>query len=268
MLSRPSSRHLFFLVLLVAFALRVHQLDVASIWWDEGHSIAMASAPLVGIATLPGMDVHPPGYFMALHLWMSLVGHREFGLRYLSVVFSLLTVALLMRFGRAVSCAAGERTPGLTPAWRGSLLTGTLAAVLPLYVAYAQEVRMYAMVAFAAALAGYAQWRILFGRSALGWWVVYSLATAAALYLHYFALFVIAFQGCAWLGWSLGGGDGRVRMRRLVGCFSAFLAACCSSLLHSCRWRCGRRRLTPTPTCSRRRRGSFCRARGWPTRWA
>ena len=222
--SRPSSRHLLFLVLLVAFALRVHQLAAASIWWDEGHSIEMASAPLAAIATLPGMDVHPPGYFMALHVWMALVGHHEFGLRYLSVVFSLLTVALLIRFGQAVSCGGGGRSPGLTQTWQGGWLAGALAAVLPLYVAYAQEVRMYAMVACVAALAGYAQWRILFRRSGRVWWVVYSLTTAAALYIHYFALFVIAFQGCAWLVWSLSAGDGRVRMRRLVACFSACLA--------------------------------------------
>lgn len=228
MLRQASFRRLVLLVLLLAFALRVHQLDVASIWWDEGHSIEMASAPLADIATLPGMDVHPPGYFVVLHLWMSVLGAREFALRYLSVVFSLLTVALLMRFGQSVSVVpawpAGWRVR-LAQVWGGGLLTGALAALLPLYVAYAQEVRMYAMVIVLAALAGYAQWRILFRPSRWRWWAAYSLATAAGLYAHYFALFVIAFQGLAWLVWSLAAGDRRGRLRRLAAWLSALLAA-------------------------------------------
>ena len=51
----------FTFLLLMAFALRLYHLDFQSIWWDEGHSIEMASAPVMKIPTLPGMDVHPPG---------------------------------------------------------------------------------------------------------------------------------------------------------------------------------------------------------------
>jgi hypothetical protein len=228
MLRLASFRRLIFLVLLLAFVLRLHQLDVASIWWDEGHSIEMASAPLTKIAALPGMDVHPPGYFFALHVWMIVAGTSEFALRYLSVVFSLLTVALLARFGQSVCVvpaqAAGWRAR-LSRAYSGGLLAGTLAALLPLYVAYAQEVRMYAMVTFWAALAGYAQWRILFRSAGRRWWIVYSLTTAAALYTHYFALFVIAFQALAWLVWSLAAGRRREHLRRPVAWAGALLAA-------------------------------------------
>ena len=104
--SRVESWYLTIIILLIAFALRVYRLDAQSIWWDEGHSIQMASAALTQIPTLPGMDVHPPGYFVFLHGWMALAGRSEFALRDLSVVFSMLTVALLIRFAQEL---AGRR---------------------------------------------------------------------------------------------------------------------------------------------------------------
>jgi 4-amino-4-deoxy-L-arabinose transferase-like glycosyltransferase len=194
-------------VLLLAFALRVHHLDLQSIWWDEGHSIEMASAPLSQIATLPGMDVHPPGYFWVLHGWMATAGQSEFALRYLSVIFSLLTVALLMHVGWRMARQMGRQS-------RAALtLVGILAAIYPLYVAYAQEVRMYAMVTPFALLSGYAQWRIVFEHQDQGrspghrrlnvWWMGYVLATTVSLYTHYFMVFLLAFQNLVWLAWVL-----------------------------------------------------------------
>ena len=181
--------HIYLLVvLLVAFLLRVYQLDSQSLWWDEGHSIAMASAPIAQIATQPGMDVHPPGYFVLLHLWMGAAGTREYALRYLSVFFSVLTVALVMRFARTLSYAAAAGC-------------GAFAALLPLYVAYAQEIRMYALLTCLASLGGYAQWRILFYKPSRRWWGIYALAMTASLYTHYFTFFIVAFQALVWMIW-------------------------------------------------------------------
>ena len=85
-------------ILWLAFGLRLYRLDFQSIWWDEGHSIFVAGQPIAQIPTLPAMDVHPPAYFILLHGWLAVAGRSEFALRYLSVIFSLLTVALLWRF--------------------------------------------------------------------------------------------------------------------------------------------------------------------------
>lgn len=185
--------HLIFVILLVAFGLRVYRLDAQSIWWDEGHSIQMASAALAHIPTLPGMDVHPPGYFALLHLWMAVAGRSEFALRYLSVALSMLTVALLIRFGRGLG------------GWPTGYVAGGLAAVSPLFVAYAQEVRMYAVVTFFALASVYFQWRIVGGWKAgrLEGWMGYVLATAASLYTHYFAVFLLLFENLVWLIWAL-----------------------------------------------------------------
>lgn len=164
----------------------------------------MASAPLREIPTLPGMDVHPPAYFAALNLWMSLAGRSEFALRYLSLVFSVLTVALLIRFGREL----GGKRAGL---WAGAL-----AALSPFYIAYAQEVRMYAMLTFPATASVYLQWIIINDKlSKRRWWWVggYVLATAATLYTHYFTFFMLVFQNLVWLGWAFAAWR-RTRSRR------------------------------------------------------
>ena len=135
-------------IVILAFSVRLYRLDAQSIWWDEGHSIQMASAPITQISMLPGMDVHPPGFFAALHGWMSIAGRSKFALRFFSVMFSVLTVAWVMRFGWMLR-------------WHCvGIWAGLLMAISPFFVAYAQEVRMYAMVTFFATGSVYYLWQI------------------------------------------------------------------------------------------------------------
>ncbi|MCB0211183.1 MAG: glycosyltransferase family 39 protein, partial [Anaerolineae bacterium] len=189
------------LILWFAFALRLYRLDFQSIWWDEGHSIFVASQPIAAIPTLPAMDVHPPAYFGLLHLWMAVAGQSTFALRYLSVVFSLLTIALLWRFARLLT---------------RSLLPATLAAILgalsPLYVAYAQEVRSYAMITCLALAATFVLWRLLLpdhqrdtGQKRGILLLLYIVFTAACLYTHYFTIFLLLFHNLFWLIWLVRG---------------------------------------------------------------
>jgi hypothetical protein len=180
------SRHLPLLLLLwLAFGLRLYHLDAQSIWWDEGHSIFVASHPFAEIPTLPAMDVHPPAYFVLLRLWMSVAGGSEFALRYLSVCFSLLTVALLWRFAAAIM----HHSP---------FIPGLLAALSPMYVAYAQEVRSYAMLTFLAAASAFWLWQIIFRGPTRRRLLFYITLTAAGLYTHYFTLFLLLFENVAW----------------------------------------------------------------------
>jgi mannosyltransferase len=208
---RFASRHRMLLaplLLLLSFALRLYRLPVQSIWWDEGHSITMASAPLGAIPTLPGMDVHPPGYFWLLHLWMGLAGRSEYALRFFSLIFGVATVALLFSF--AIKLTA--EMPLLRSDHRRVLFAlgaAAIAALSPLHIAYAQEVRMYAQVTFLSLGSIYAFWSLLQSRNPFSLrkrvsldWLVYVLTTAASLYTHYFFGFVLIFQniyqGLAW----------------------------------------------------------------------
>jgi len=188
-----------FLILLLAFALRLYRIDVQSIWWDEGHSIFVATQPISQIPTLPAMDVHPPGYFILLHLWLNLTGTSEFALRYLSVIFSLLTIALLWRFAKKL-CPRATLLP--------CHLVALFAALSPMYVAYAQEVRSYAMITFFAAAGTLMLWQLL-GFASLQstvkkrnrFLLFYIILTAACLYIHYFTIFLLIFQILVWFSW-------------------------------------------------------------------
>ena len=183
------------LILWLAFGLRLYRLDFQSIWWDEGHSLFVAGRPIADIPTLPAMDVHPPAYFVLLHLWQNLTGSSVFALRYLSVIFSLLTVALLWRFSQALA-----RRPTTTLLIPG--LTALLAALSPLYIAYAQEVRSYALITFLALASTFALWHLLIGPANQTQWIIgYICLTAACLYTHYFTIFLLLFQNLVWLSW-------------------------------------------------------------------
>ena len=190
-------RHLSLPLFWLAFSLRLYRLDFQSIWWDEGHSIFVANHPLTQIPTLPAMDVHPPAYFALLHLWIALIGQSEFGLRYLSVIFSLLTIALLWQFARDLASA-----PSLVP-----FFVALLAALSPLYITYAQEVRSYAMITFLALGSTFALWKIVHPGTHNGphyhWLGAYIFLTAACLYTHYFTIFLLLFQNLVWFSWLI-----------------------------------------------------------------
>jgi hypothetical protein len=125
---------LVLLLLLLAFALRIHNLGGQSLWNDEGNSFVQSIRPVPEIISNAARDIHPPGYYLLLAGWRSIFGTSEFGLRSLSLFASLLTVAF--------TCGIGARLFG-RPA--GLIATGVVA-VNTFSIYYAQETRMYALL--------------------------------------------------------------------------------------------------------------------------
>jgi uncharacterized membrane protein len=182
---------------LLAFGLRVYRLDQRSLWTDEGLSVYRARlAPadiLSGEIVIQGAvskDTQPPLYFLLLHLQRRLVGEGAFGLKFLSAAWGVLVVPLLYAVGRRLLSA------------RTGLVAALLGATSPLYLWYAQEMRMYPMLVALGALSIYTLLRALAvgrdGRSRW-WWLAYLLSTAAALYTHYTAFFLLGFEMMAML---------------------------------------------------------------------
>jgi mannosyltransferase len=201
-------------LLLLAFALRGYQLPAQSLWYDEGVSWYMTRMPLPALTVWTANDIQPPLYYYLLWLWVRLAGTSEFALRFLSVVFGALTVPLLW--------VTARRLLGKRAAW----LSVLLVALSPLHVYYAQEARMYTLLTFLGLLSSLLLLRLLNFQSAdlrapVVW--AYILVTAAALYTHYFAFFLLAAQAlyAAYQWW----GRGRKRIPRLAVpiSFSIFL---------------------------------------------
>ena len=176
-------------VLCAAVFLRFYRLDAQSLWNDEGNSARIAERSIDLIIEGAAGDIHPPGYYLLLHVWRGLFGQSEFALRSLSVASGgalvLLTGLLGWRlFGRSVG-----------------LLAATLNAFSPFAVYYSQEARMYALLgalSAAATLAAFWFWERLPAASqdeerGFPVWtpLSYALIAAAGLYTHYAFVLVL-----------------------------------------------------------------------------
>jgi uncharacterized membrane protein len=156
--SISSSRHAstldraaLWLILLLAFALRVYRLGAQAIWWDESLSLHRATRDLgtvlantILIQNVVTTDTLPQCYFIFLHFLVRAFGTSEFALRFFSVIANIATIPLVYALARR---------------WLGhaaALIAALLGALSPFYVWYAQEARPYALVLFWSTLAVYA----------------------------------------------------------------------------------------------------------------
>lgn len=201
------------ILILLAYWLRVHNLDAFSFWTDEGltpersgYSIARILRNDILIQGVVTKDTHPALYYLIIHATRPLFGLSDFAFRYPSVLFGVLFIPLIYQFGRRLS--------GVTV----GLIVALLAAVNPLQVYYSQEARMYTLLVLLVTAMSYVLWRVtsfelratseadaratrhssLVTRHLL----LYALLAALAVYTHYTAVFVVAAQGIFWL-WIL-----------------------------------------------------------------
>ena len=138
--------------LLLALGLRLYRIDAQSLWNDEGTSVAVASRDLATITRDAAGDIHPPLYYWLLAGWQRLAGTSELAVRSLSALLGVALVALIFSLGRLLG------PPGAS--WTAPA-AAALAAINPFLVVYAQEARMYTLLALWAALAFYAALRWL-----------------------------------------------------------------------------------------------------------
>lgn len=214
---------------LLAFGLRLYRLDQRSLWTDEGLSVYRARLSpadiLSGEIVIQGtvsQDTQPPLYFLMLHLQRRLVGESSFGLKFPSAAWGALVVPLLYALGRRLF------SPGT------GLATALLGAASPFYLWYSQEMRMYPMLVALSALSVYALLRALgVGRAEKShrWWPAYLLSTAAALYTHYTAFFLLGFEIVVMLGLAIW------QRKRGVLIFAALAVAAGLPLLPYVLWR-------------------------------
>ena len=170
-------------VVLVAAALRGFRIDGQSLWYDEGVSAAMAPRDILDITVRSAADIHPPLYYYLLHFWSQWVGTSELALRWLSLAFGVLLVAVVYSLGRRLFNS------------QVGLYAALFAGISPFLVYYSQETRMYSQVTFLAALSFYLFTRLLEkSRPNRVIAVCYVLVTSAMLHTHYFSFAVLLAQ--------------------------------------------------------------------------
>ncbi len=193
-------------LLLGAWLLRVYGLDKQSLWFDEGWSWHLARMSLVEMALTTAGDRSPPLYYALLHAWIGLAGQSEFALRFISAAADTATVALVIAFTRALlrglECASPTAHSSAALRSLAPLIAGALYAVCPFAVWYAQETRMYALIAALCTASSYWLWRWLQRATQDGsrkareaphrrYLIASAALLALAIYSHYYAIFVL-----------------------------------------------------------------------------
>jgi hypothetical protein len=178
----------------ISLLLRTTELGIG-FWIDEGLSVGIADRPLGDIPTALRADGSPPLYYMLLHFWLGIAGSSEAGVRGLSLLFALLAVPAAWWAGRMVWSSTKA-------AW----FAAVLMAFNPFLAQYAQEARMYSLVALLIIPAtvcfvrAYALDR-LGGRP---WIAGFAVSVAVALYTHNWPIFFTVAAAVAWaLLWKL-----------------------------------------------------------------
>jgi hypothetical protein len=144
-------------------------------WLDEGTSVSIARK---SISDIPGYvaenDIQPPGYYMALSIWMRLSSSVEW-CRMLSVAMYLLSAVAVVFIQRQVRGSE-----------RSAVLSGFLLLTASLSYAVSHEIRMYPMLMFGCAWTLYFQVKYERSRN----WIAGLLASVFALmslFTHYYA---------------------------------------------------------------------------------
>lgn len=218
--------YLFAGLILVAFGLRIMGLTDHSVWWDEGISVWLARMPLFESVRWTAGDVHPPLYYAMLRLWVLAAGERVFVMRYLSVLASVLTVALIARLGTHLQWERAQ-----TPRLYVGLLAASFLAISRFSIRWAQEVRMYALAAmWATAALSSAVW--LWKRGGRRAWIAYVATTTAGLFTLYLNATVLAVTNLGFVILWLKNRDRR-RTQRWITAQAAIVAVLLPWLLYA-----------------------------------
>ena len=192
-------------IILLALAVRLHNLTYHSLWFDEAISVHWARQTVprileVGFSLVE--DRLPPLYYLLLKGWTGIFGFGEAAVRSLSVLLGVLLVPISAAIA---SLLFGRRT---------ALITAGLVALNPFLIWYAQEARMYAAAVLFGSLSVWAFLKLCerpyfdlknsspetnrFRIADACFLLLFILAATAGLYSHLYAGFLLPAVGL-WL---------------------------------------------------------------------
>ena len=183
-------KYISLILILIAFTLRLLLVDFQELRGDEafGYFFSQNTYPAIIQNTLDLQEPHPVASYFVQKTWMMWVDDSGFALRFISVWFSTLAVALLYRLARNL------RLDSYT-----ALIAMALMTLSPYAIWHAQDARMYSMsLALTLASTALAMWFIQNQENSvsnkLRGSIAYITISWLALHTHYFASFVIVAQ--------------------------------------------------------------------------
>jgi mannosyltransferase len=197
------------LVLALSIALRFW--TTSPLWLDEALTVNISREPLSRIPALLRHDGAPPLYYFMLHFWMELFGQGDLATRSLAGIIGVINLPVAWITGYRVGSRWWSPKPaeeelrrrqlaGRVTAWSVTLLL----AVSPFAVYYDTEARMYAFVLLLGTLGVLVVCSILRRPTWLNT-LALAVVTSAALYSHYWSLYLGAVSGIAALFFAVHG---------------------------------------------------------------
>ncbi|RDK88509.1 glycosyltransferase family 39 protein [Marinirhabdus gelatinilytica] len=174
-----------YLGLIVAFFLRIFNLNYEGLWNDELFTAFSASnrQSLGFTIKTVAADVHPPLHNILTKLWTINFGFNDTSLRMFNVMLGVLGVLSVYHLAKLLF----NKKTAVFALW--------LAVLNSFLILYSQEVRSYMLLFVLANYSYYYFVRLLDNPNKTSNLVYYVLFSAAALYTHYFALFITISQG-------------------------------------------------------------------------
>ena len=176
----------FFLILLLAFGLRVYDLGNLTLYGDYAYSVYSARMDWAAIALESSIDSHPPFYYYLLHIWMLVSGQNELTIRMLSAMIGVLVIPATYSLG----VRHLDRRVGML----GSLLV----AVSPSLVHYSRLPRMYGLLVLLGLLSIYTLTRAI-ELDRRRDWLAFFITTSLLAYTHYYGLALIAAEAAYYI---------------------------------------------------------------------
>ena len=197
----------------VALALGLARLGTPGLWIDEIYTARWAALPWHGLLGALAGSLHPPLFFVLERLAVQVAGDREVGLRLLSLIAGVASVAVTFWAFRPV---LNERAAAVT-AW--------LLALSPQFFLYSRMACYYALATLLAMTAHGLFVRQAVRRGRPRSWAFYALVSALMLLTSYLTLCLVLAHGV----WA-------IFARRRPGLWKRWLAATAGTLVLVAPW--------------------------------
>ncbi len=171
------------LILFLALLIRLINLD-QSLWLDEAIQAYASQLSIKDLVFnfLPG-DFNPPFFYLITWLFTRLLGNSETVLRLPSVLASIGTVYLTLKFLKTIKVR-----PELIK------MGGILMATAPLLIYYSQEARAYSLVVFLVFSSMYCLWHFINNNISTKIKFLYFVSTSLIFLTHYSAWMIYPIQ--------------------------------------------------------------------------
>jgi len=169
-------------LLLLNFILKIAYLDFGCISGDEPFTIFYSQQDLADMLSLFKNENNPPLHFILLHFWIKLFGISPFATRFLSLIFSSITVVFIYKLGKKSFNI------------RVAIIASLIYTFSNYHIFFAHETRVYALFTLLTAVSMYAFLSLSMDIKSKKYFYLLVISNVLLIYSHFFGFFVLAIQ--------------------------------------------------------------------------